>query len=141
MLFCKCFNFLLGLSFSSKIARFAKEFAIHLWSDILPSFYNKVVPDIFIFKFCFILYYPFKAFGFISVIPRITYMYEICTHMFKVIRMWLMGHHLFIHLSKIFERQLWFMHCTRVWETKINREQSLLSRSFQSWKGHRHINK
>lgn len=86
MLFCKCFNFLLGLSFSSKIARFAKEFAIHLWSDILPSFYNKVVPDIFIFKFCFILYYPFKAFGFISVIPRITYIYiwNLYTHCLKL---------------------------------------------------------
>lgn len=68
--------------------------------------------------------------------------HTIHTHtQFKTLRMWLMGHHLFIHLSKNFEGQLWFMQHARVWETKINRKRSLLSRSFQSWKGHRHRNK
>lgn len=60
---------LLGLSFSSEIASFAKEFTI-TWSDILPSFRNKVLPDIFIFILC----YNFKVFDFIFIMPRVTYL-------------------------------------------------------------------
>lgn len=71
---CKCCNFLLELSFSSEIAMFVKEFAIHLSSDILPSSYNKLLADVFIFNFCFSLYCIFKAFGFISIMPGSIYL-------------------------------------------------------------------
>lgn len=60
---------LLDLSFSSEIASFAKEFAF-TWSDILPSFCNKVLPDVFISA----LFYNFKVFYILFIMPRITYL-------------------------------------------------------------------